>query len=161
MVLLAQYHHPRTLPKQGKKMRLSKQEIFILIGFALTIIFMPMRGHAAPALPDRYVDIRYIGTPVRNADGTIKRDARVLREFQKIHPCPSTGLSSGSCPGWAKDHVISLDCGGIDAVWNMQWLPLSIKSASDPHAKDRFERKIYAATPPFPGTSNCTNSIVK
>lgn len=82
-------------------------------------------------------------TPVRDSKGVIVRRADVLRAFQKIHPCPSTGLTTGACPGWAKDHVISLACGGKDEVANMQWLPDQIKSAAGTYAKDRFERKIY------------------
>jgi len=82
-------------------------------------------------------------TPKRTASGDILRRGDVLREFQKIHPCPSTGLKTGSCSGWAKDHVIPLSCGGVDAVSNLQWLPLQIKSASGVYPKDRWERKIY------------------
>ena len=82
-------------------------------------------------------------TPVRLADGTIKRRADVVLAFKKHHPCPVTGLSSGSCTGWAVDHVIPLACGGVDAVSNLQWLPLPIKSAAGIYPKDRWERKVY------------------
>jgi hypothetical protein len=34
------------------------------------------------------------------------------REFQREHPCPSTGLTSGACPGYWKDHIVPLACGG-------------------------------------------------
>ena len=34
------------------------------------------------------------------------RSREVTREFQREHPCPSTGLTSGACPGYRKDHVI-------------------------------------------------------
>jgi hypothetical protein len=37
------------------------------------------------------------------------------------HPCPSTGLPSGACPGYRKDHVVPLACGGPDTVANLQW----------------------------------------
>jgi hypothetical protein len=49
------------------------------------------------------------------------RSASVKREFQLTHPCPSTGLTSGACPGWVKDHIVPLVCGGPDAPSNMQW----------------------------------------
>lgn len=52
----------------------------------------------------------------------IHRDQRVLREFQLLHPCPSTGRTTGACPGWQKDHVWALECGGYDELWNLQWL---------------------------------------
>jgi hypothetical protein len=91
-----------------------------------------------------YEENRYEVSTLRNADGFYTRSKKVAREFQKIHPCPSTGLQTGACPGWAKDHVIPRACGGIDAVWNMQWLPDDIKHSVGDHAKDSFERKIYS-----------------
>lgn len=36
-------------------------------------------------------------------------------------PCPSTGKSSGACPGYVIDHVQPLKRGGADAPSNMQW----------------------------------------
>jgi hypothetical protein len=48
------------------------------------------------------------------------RSASVKREFQLTHPCLATGLTSGACPGYVKDHIKSLKC-GPDAVSNMQW----------------------------------------
>ena len=94
-------------------------------------------------------ETRYCGTPVRDASGNIKRSAAVLSAFQKLHPCPATGLGSGSCPGWAIDHVIPLvDC-GCDAVSNLQWLKNETKSCAAGYCKDRYERKINAC----PGTA--------
>ena len=55
---------------------------------------------------------------------------------QSEHPCPSTGLATGPCPGYRKDHVIPLACGGPDAVSNMQW-----QTIAEARAKDRWERK--------------------
>lgn len=89
-------------------------------------------------------ETRYCGEPRRDARGHIVRRSDVMLAFQKIHPCPSTGLPYGACPSWAKDHVIPLACGGCDAVPNMQWLPDSIKSAAGAFPKDRWERKVYA-----------------
>jgi hypothetical protein len=48
------------------------------------------------------------------------RSASVKREFQLTHPCPATGPTSGACPGYVKDHVLPLACGGPDAVSNLQ-----------------------------------------
>ena len=64
------------------------------------------------------------------------RSREVTREFQREHPCPSTGKTGGACPGYRKDHVVPLACGGPDAVSNMQWQ--TIRAA---RAKDRWERK--------------------
>jgi len=38
------------------------------------------------------------------------RSASVKREFQLTQPCPSTGRTSGACPGYIKDHVKPLAC---------------------------------------------------
>jgi hypothetical protein len=35
------------------------------------------------------------------------RSAWVKREFQLTHPCPATGLTSGACPGYVKDHAMA------------------------------------------------------
>lgn len=110
---------------------------------------------------DQLVDIRFCGIPKRDVNGDIIRSQTVLKNFQKLHPCPSTGLQIGACPGWAKDHSIPLACGGCDAVFNLQWLPDDQKSTSDPHAKDRWERKVYYPLTLTPGTENCKFEIVK
>ena len=137
-----------------------KEKSFVLIIVAV-LFALGIYSGIVHAEPDIYTEIRYQGKPIRDADGKIVRSKRVLSAFKKIHPCPSTMRISGACSGWAIDHVISLDCGGIDAVWNLQWLPDDMKSGSDPHNKDRFERKIYAAITPFPDTAKCKNEVVK
>jgi hypothetical protein len=62
------------------------------------------------------------------------RSHAVLNEFQREHPCPSTGLTHGACPGWIKDHWCPLECGGPDAVSNLVW-----QTVRDAKAKDRWE----------------------
>jgi hypothetical protein len=52
-------------------------------------------------------------------------------KFQVIHPCPATG-----CPGYVKDRVIPLACGGPDAPSNMQW-----QTVRDAKVKDKWETK--------------------
>ena len=104
-------------------------------------------------------ETRYCGPPKRDADGIILRSALVLRSFQNLHPCPSTGLRTGACPGWAKNHTVPLACGGCDSVSNLQWLPVDIKACAGAHCVDRFERKIYASG--IIGTEACLWEIVK
>jgi hypothetical protein len=95
-----------------------------------------------PAL-DPLIDYRYTGVVERDEDGSTKRSTEVLAAFKRMWACPVTGKHSGACKGWAIDHIVPLDCGGVDAVWNMQWLPNEIKSAKGPFSKDHFERRVY------------------
>jgi hypothetical protein len=67
------------------------------------------------------------------------RSREVTREFQREHPCPSTGQTRGACPGYRKDHIKALACGGPDAVGNMQW-----QTISEAKAKDHWETKACA-----------------
>ena len=60
------------------------------------------------------------GVP-RDAHGKIARDPRARNAFKRTHPCPSTGKSTGSCPGHVIDHVMPLKRGGADSPENMQW----------------------------------------
>jgi hypothetical protein len=64
------------------------------------------------------------------------RALQVKHEFQRQHPCPSTGSPTGRCPGYIKDHVIPLAWGGPDAVSNLQW-----QTTAAAKAKDRWETK--------------------
>ena len=109
---------------------------------ALLIVSIPAFAQT-PQLPATQ-ELRYCGPPARNADGTIKRRSDVIAAFKRVHPCPVTGLTTGACTGWQIDHIIPLVCGGCDSVNNMQWLPLTLKTAPVT-GKDRFEQKIYCS----------------
>lgn len=71
----------------------------------------------------------------RDKHGRIARSQAAKDGFQKSSPCPSTGRSSGGCPGYIIDHVRPLECGGLDAPSNMQW-----QTVSAAKAKDKTER---------------------
>src|ERR1700745_941601 len=58
-------------------------------------------------------------TSLNVASASEHRSRAVAREFQREHPCPSTGLTSGPCPGYWRDHIVPLACGGPDVVSNM------------------------------------------
>ena len=60
------------------------------------------------------------GVP-RDSHGKIARSPTARHEFQHSNPCPSTGKTSGSCPGYVIDHVTPLKRGGADSPSNMQW----------------------------------------
>lgn len=109
-----------------------RRALALLAGLALT-------GAAGAA-----EDPRQCGAPTRYADGSIQRSASAKAAFARMYPCPVTGQVSGSCPGWAIDHVIPLALGGCDAPANMQWLPTVIKSCAGRSCKDRWERRVYA-----------------
>jgi hypothetical protein len=57
----------------------------------------------------------------RDSHGKIARSPKAKSDFKKSHPCPSTGKSSGACPGYVIDHVKPLKRGGADKPNNMQW----------------------------------------
>ena len=99
------------------------------------------------AQPDPLAETRYCGPPARDAEGRIARRMDVVAAFRSLYPCPSTWEYAGACPAWAVDHVIPLAVGGCDAVSNLQWLPLNLKSCTGA-CKDRWERDVYKRRPP-------------
>jgi len=113
----------------------------------------------ATTIPSDFLETRYTTKVVRDKSGHIKRSMAVRRAFRKIHPCPATMETTGRCLGWQVDHTIPLACGGRDAVSNMQWLPVHIKTCAGLFCKDRFERKIYDIG--LPDTGACVNRRVK
>jgi 5-methylcytosine-specific restriction endonuclease McrA len=66
--------------------------------------------------------------------GRIRRSSSARHAFRELHPCPATGLTAGSCPGYVVDHVVPLKRGGADSPENMQW-----QSTAEVKAKDRVE----------------------
>lgn len=70
----------------------------------------------------------------RDESGRIKRSAAAKSDFKSMNPCPSTGATSGACPGYVIDHVTPLKRGGADAPSNMQW-----QTTAEAKAKDKWE----------------------
>jgi hypothetical protein len=54
----------------------------------------------------------------RTAAGKIARSPQARSQFKKANPCPSTGRTHGSCPGYVIDHVKPLKRGGADRPSN-------------------------------------------
>lgn len=70
----------------------------------------------------------------RDSRGRIARSSSAKRDFQKAHPCPSTGKTTGACKGYVIDHVVPLKRGGADTPSNMQW-----QTKQQAKAKDKVE----------------------
>jgi hypothetical protein len=70
----------------------------------------------------------------RDERGRIRRSPQAKNEFKRQQPCPSTGRSTGACPGYVIDHVVPLKRGGDDTPENMQW-----QTIEDAKAKDKIE----------------------
>jgi hypothetical protein len=67
----------------------------------------------------------------RDSHGKIARSEKAKDDFKKSHRCPSTGKTSGSCPGFVIDHVTPLKRGGADSPSNMQWQTTQAAKAKD------------------------------
>src|SRR5437762_8039909 len=70
-----------------------------------------------------------------DAQDHYNRSRAVEAEFQHLKPCPSTEQTTGPCPGFVKDHIWPLGCGGPDTVENLQW-----QTIDEAKAKDRLEQ---------------------
>ncbi len=89
---------------------------------------------AAKARSPKSPSDKSVGGIKRDAKGKIHRSSAAKGEFKKSKPCPSTGKSSGTCPGYVIDHVKPLKRGGEDAPSNMQW-----QTKRDAKEKDKTE----------------------
>ena len=70
-----------------------------------------------------------------------RRAARPARRHRAHHrsrkPCgPAFAPMKPACPGYVRDHIVPLTCGGADAVSNMQW-----QTSREARAKDKWETK--------------------
>ncbi|MDR2880849.1 MAG: HNH endonuclease [Azoarcus sp.] len=86
-----------------------------------------------PALADEGMCPR-AGVVQRDKNGKILRSHDAKRAFKQLHPCPSTGKTKGSCPGYVIDHIVPLKRGGADMPCNMQW-----QTVREAKAKDKWE----------------------
>lgn len=106
--------------------------VALLIGLSV-ICSEPLK--TASTVRSRASTVRYERTsPVPRHPRSHHRSRAVTAEFEREHPCPSTGKTTGACPGYIKDHVVALCVGGSDAVSNLQW-----QTKADAAAKDKWE----------------------
>lgn len=87
--------------------------------------------HARRSSHPTYRSTRQIGLSPRTATGKTERSTAAKDSFKRQQPCPSTGRSSGACPGYVIDHVKPLECGGADSPSNMQWQTIAAGKAKD------------------------------
>lgn len=112
---------------------------FVILSVLLIALFSTLTVIGYASSPDpALIETRYCGEPKRNLAGEIIRRSAVRDAFQRIHPCPSTGLQKGPCPRYKRNHPIPLACGGCDSVSNMEWMRDDAKKLHD-----SYERKIY------------------
>lgn len=79
------------------------------------------------------------------------RSHKAIRDFRKVNPCPSTGLTIDSCPTHVIDHIIPLclcqhvtKCLQVlDKPENMAW-----QAIDEAHKKDRIEVNACRAVMP-------------
>ena len=71
-----------------------------------------------------------------SANAEIHRSQKAKAQFKQLYPCPATGRTKGSCPGYIIDHIIPLACDGADSPENMQW-----QTKSEAKQKDKWERR--------------------
>jgi hypothetical protein len=87
----------------------------------------------------RYIPVIISMLIVLPVGASEKRSSVPLHEFQKHNPCPSTGKTTGACPGHVKDHKWPLCAGGPDVEWNIQW-----QTVEEAKVKDVLEKQVCA-----------------
>lgn len=98
------------------------QSIIFSLVLAASLALSPLamaRGHGGHSSDSH--NSNYAQGVQRDSHGKIARSQTAKSEFKHQQPCPSTGKSSGACPGYVIDHVQPLKRGGADAPSNMQW----------------------------------------
>jgi len=89
------------------------------------------RSASRPASLSSHPSTRAAVGVSRDSHGRIKRSETARLTFEHHHPCPSTGKTSGACPGYVIDHIVPLKRGGDDAPGNMQWQTRDAAKAND------------------------------
>ena len=83
-----------------------------------------------------YADIRCCVPPERYADGTIKRNRALIKEFERLYPLPSNFNRAD----YQVNHSIPLVCGGRDIIENLTWMHVKAKTCAEDYCQDRHEQ---------------------
>jgi hypothetical protein len=77
---------------------------------------------------------RVYGAPIQGPIVTTaaSRTQRARSEFQRVKPCPATGQSTGTCPGYSIAYKKPLKSGGANTAGNMEWKPTQVAKNSSP-----------------------------
>jgi hypothetical protein len=62
---------------------------------------------------------------------SVRRSDQAMNDSPEVPPCPSTGKTTGACPGYVIDHLVPLKRDGADAASNMQWQTTAAAKAKD------------------------------
>jgi len=71
---------------------------------------------------------RVYGAPIQGpiVTSAASRTQRARSDFQRVKPCPSTGKSTGACPGYTIAYKTALKSGGANTAGNMLWKPTQV-----------------------------------
>jgi hypothetical protein len=96
---------------------------FPLCGLALVLTAIPwvIGSSKSEAASSARITSQRAHTPLYVERGRRTRSS-LEDQFQREHPCPSTGKATGDCPGYVIGYLTPLDQGGEDKPDNMQWL---------------------------------------
>jgi hypothetical protein len=86
--------------------------------------FVPRRASKSAAHPGAATHASATRRPAVAVAPTRARpspEARAHEDFRQDHPCPSTGWTTGSCPGYVIEPVKATKPGGAESLANLQW----------------------------------------
>ncbi len=142
----------------GRSMRLKTWMCFqigtlpLLLSFALNASSPHTRSNSELLAHTRHRST-YCYSCERDGHGRIKRNSAARRHFIREHPCPSTGLTTGGCPGYIVDHKTALKRGGQNSLIEItsssrRWstcMPYTLVCADGTSSES-----IHASRPAFP-----------
>jgi hypothetical protein len=130
-------YDPPTVRRKGEAMRFAVVALAAVVACTAPGAFARgTSGSLSHSTPHSATDSHSRAVPgvAGDAHGKIARSPQALQQFKKANPCPGTGKTYGSCPGYVVDHVMPLKRGGADLPSNMQW-----QTKAEAKAKDRWE----------------------